>query len=63
MYANELPTIPAEMVIETSKRYMQLYDLITGEDYVPVVGGDNGGVGEGGGEGEVGGGHTTGCGA
>ena len=62
VYANELPTIPAEMVIETSKRYMQLYDLITGEDYVPVVGGDDGGVGEGGGDGGVGGGQTTGCG-
>jgi len=34
VYNNELPKITAEMVVETSKKYMQLYDLITGNEFV-----------------------------
>lgn len=34
VYNDPLPTVTNEMVSETSKRYMQLYDLITGKTYM-----------------------------
>jgi len=34
VYNNELPEITDDMIVETSKKYMQLYELIIGEEFV-----------------------------
>lgn len=33
-------TVPADVVAEVSRRYMQLYDLLTGEEFRVGVGGE-----------------------
>ena len=34
----EIPAIPEEVIIETSRRYIEAYELITGEEFVAEVG-------------------------
>ncbi len=33
-----LPDAPEELVVELSKRYVQLYEMITGREFIPELG-------------------------
>ena len=39
-YADPIPEIPADMIAETSRVYMQAYEAITGQPFVPDLSGD-----------------------